>query len=196
MVLRCTRSRLESTTRTLNVDQCFRITPSTPFVLIILPFLPNSLAQGVFVTSTETHSVQVSSGRKGVSHHLHQPTLHLPCDSLVSQPLPNDFSVFPFSVEEVAPPCIREWFRVWIHSQLLHDFSSPVLWVSDRPVRKISTLDITRSTPLDSALHPCNHLVRPSFHLEVHSYGLYLNLTQDRSCPLLNSHTQTSNNHP
>jgi hypothetical protein len=81
-------------------------------VPIVLPLLPSSLTQGAFVASTETHSVQVSSARKGVSHRLHQPTLHLPWDSLVSQPLPNDFSAFPFSGEEVARPCIREWFRV------------------------------------------------------------------------------------
>ena len=117
MVRRCSRSRLENTARTLNVAQCFRVTPSTPFVLNVLPLIPSPLTQGAFVASTETHSVQVSSARKGVSHRLHQPTLHLPWDSLVSQPLPNDFSAFPFSGEEVARPCIREWFRVWSRSQ-------------------------------------------------------------------------------
>jgi hypothetical protein len=94
-------------TRTLNVAQCFRVTPSTPVVLIVLPLPPGPLTQGAFVASTETHSVQVSSARKGVSHRLQQPTLHLPWDSLVSQPFPNDFSAFPFSGEEVARPCIR-----------------------------------------------------------------------------------------
>ncbi len=107
MVRRCSRSRLESTTRTLNVAQRFRVTPSTPVVLIVLPLPPVPLTQGAFVASTETHSVQVSSEREGVSHRLHQPTLHLPWDSLVSQPFPIDFCVFPFSGEEVARPCIR-----------------------------------------------------------------------------------------
>jgi hypothetical protein len=129
MVHRCSHSRLENTVHTLNVDQCFRVIPSTPFLLIVLPFLPSPLTQGAFVSSTETHSVQVSSTRKGGSHRLYQPTLHLPWDSLVSQPIPNDFSDFPFSGEEVARPCIRDWFRVWNRSQLLHDFSSPVLRV-------------------------------------------------------------------
>jgi hypothetical protein len=50
----------------------------------------------IIVPSTETHSVQVISTRKWVSHRLDQSTLHLSWDSLVSQPLPNDFCVFPF----------------------------------------------------------------------------------------------------
>jgi hypothetical protein len=91
--------------------------------------LPSPLTQGAFVASTETHSVHVRSAREGVSHRLHQPTLHLSWDSLVSQPFPNDFSDFPFSGEEVTRPCIRVWFRVWSRSQLLHDFSSPTLRV-------------------------------------------------------------------
>jgi hypothetical protein len=91
MVLRCSLSPLENTVRTLNVTQCFRVTPSTPFVLIVLPLPPTPLTQGEFVASTETHSVQVSSTMEGVSHLLHQPTLHLSWDSLISQPFPNDF---------------------------------------------------------------------------------------------------------
>ena len=75
----------ENKAHTLNVAQCFRVTPSTPFVLIVLPLLPSPLTQGEFVASTETHSVEVSSARKGISHRLHQPTLHLTWDSLVSQ---------------------------------------------------------------------------------------------------------------
>ncbi len=46
MVCRCIHSRLENTTRTLNVAQCFRVTPSTPFVVIVLPLFTSPLTQG------------------------------------------------------------------------------------------------------------------------------------------------------
>jgi hypothetical protein len=32
-----------------------------------------------------------------------------------------------------------------------------------RPVRRISTLDVTRSTPIGSVLHPCNQLRTPCY---------------------------------
>jgi hypothetical protein len=40
MVQRCNHCRLENTSHTLNMTLCFRVTPSTPFVLIVLPLLP------------------------------------------------------------------------------------------------------------------------------------------------------------
>jgi hypothetical protein len=57
MVHRSSRSPLEVTVRTLDVDQCFRFNPSTPFVVIVFPLFSSSLPQGVFVASTQTRSV-------------------------------------------------------------------------------------------------------------------------------------------
>ncbi len=55
----------------------------------------------------------------------------VPCSptTLCLSHAPQRLSVFPFSGEEVDCPCIRERFRVWSLSQLLHDFSSPDLRV-------------------------------------------------------------------
>ena len=116
------------------MDQCFRISLSTPFVLIVFPFLSRSLTQGETVASAETHSVQVVYTWERDSYILCQSTLHLSWDSLVSG------STLNFSM---------------ISRDQLFSFSH-------RPVRRISSLDITRSTPLGSTpSHPCRPLLTP-----------------------------------
>jgi hypothetical protein len=68
------------------------------------PTCPHNSYTGCSSCFQETHLVQMSSTREGVSHRPHQPALHLSLNRPPMTSLPSSFSG-----EEVARPRIREW---------------------------------------------------------------------------------------